>query len=58
MHANYNLRDKMIEGLAKATGEPVEDIIAQVQKAGLSLEREFDIGAQPAEMFTNVIRGG
>ena len=58
MHANYNLRDKMIEGLAEATGESVENIIAMVKKSGLSLDREFDLGAQPTEMFTNVIRGG
>ena len=58
MHAGYDLRSKMIEGLAEATGESVESIIAQVEKAGLSLDRGFDIGAQPTEMFTNVIRGG
>ena len=58
LHANYNLREKMIEGLSKATGMPIEDILAKVQSKGLTMETKFDIGAQPVERFTNVVRGG
>jgi len=58
LHANYNLREKMIEGLSKATGMSIEDILAKVQSKGLTMETKFDIGAQPVERFTNVIRGG
>jgi len=58
LHANYNLREKMIEGLSKATGLSVEDILAKVQSKGLTMETKFDIGAQPVERFTNVVRGG
>ncbi len=58
LHANYNLREKMIEGLSKATGMSIEDILAKVQSKGLTMETKFDIGAQPVERFTNVVRGG
>ena len=58
MHSGYNLRQKMIEGVARATGESVENITDMVKASGLSLERGFDLGAQPDAMFTNVIRGG
>ena len=58
VHANYNLRQKMIEGLSKATGQSIDSIKAQIQKSGLTLETGFDIGAQPVEAFTNVVRGG
>jgi hypothetical protein len=58
LHANYNLRKKMIEGLSKATGISVEDILAKIQSKGLTMETKFDIGAQPVERFANVVRGG
>ena len=48
----------MIEGLSKATGMSIEDILAKVQSKGLTMETKFDIGAQPVEKFTNVVRGG
>jgi len=58
MHAGYNLREKMIEGLSEATGLPVEDITRRVLDSGLNLGRKFEIGNVPDEMLTNVIRGG
>lgn len=58
MHAGYNLRTKMIEGLSKATGESVESILDKVRGAGLDMTRKFEVGDQPTSMFGNVIRGG
>lgn len=58
LHANYNLRRKMVEGLSEATGMPIEEILAKIEAKGLTMETGFDIGAQPVERFTNVVRGG
>jgi hypothetical protein len=58
LHANYNIREKMVEGLAKATGMSTESILAKIEAKGLTMETKFDIGAQPVERFTNVVRGG
>ena len=58
MHAGYDLRSKMIEGLAEATGESIEDITQKVLDSKLTLGRKFDIGTVPDEQLTNVIRGG
>jgi len=58
LHANYNIRQKMVEGLSEATGMPIEDILAKIEAKGLTMETKFDIGAEPVERFTNVVRGG
>ncbi len=58
LHANYNIREKLVEGLAKATGMSTESILAKIEAKGLTMETKFDIGAQPVERFTNVVRGG
>ena len=58
LHANYNIREKMVEGLAKATGMSTADILAKIEAKGLTMKTKFDIGAQPVERFTNVVRGG
>ena len=58
LHANYNIRRKMVEGLSEATGMPIEEILAKIEAKGLTMETGFDIGAQPVERFTNVVRGG
>ena len=58
LHANYNIRRKMVEGLSKATGISIEDILTKIEAKGLTMETNFDIGAQPVERFTNVVRGG
>jgi len=48
----------MVEGLSEATGMPIEDILAKIEAKGLTMETKFDIGAEPVERFTNVVRGG
>ena len=60
MHANYNIRQKMIDGLVDATGLPVEEVMSKIaSKMGPDfMKTNFDISSVPVDQMTNVIRGG
>ena len=58
LHANYNIRQSMVEGVSKATGIPVAEIIAKVEGKGLTMKTDFDISSLDPSQMTNVIRGG